>query len=91
VHLAHVRIGRKGERVIVTVEDQGAGFDPKTVHDPKKTRGLGLFSIRERLDYLGGSMEIQSVLGKRTAITLTMPVVMEQPCTNTSAEARVDK
>ncbi|MGD0541701.1 MAG: ATP-binding protein, partial [Tepidisphaeraceae bacterium] len=78
VHRAHVRIRRKGEHIIVRVEDHGVGFDAKVVHDPKKTTGLGLFSIRERLHYLGGSMEIHSAIGKKTAITLTMPVVMKQ-------------
>jgi signal transduction histidine kinase len=78
VHRAQVRIRRKGDQIIVRVEDHGVGFDPKVVHDPKKTRGLGLFSIRERLDYLGGSMEIYSAIGKKTAVTLIAPVVMEQ-------------
>jgi signal transduction histidine kinase len=78
VNRAKVRIRRVARHIIVTVEDHGVGFDPKVVHDPKKNRGLGLFSIRERLDYLGGSMEINSVVGKKTLITLTIPVVMEQ-------------
>jgi signal transduction histidine kinase len=77
VHRAKLRIRRKGDRIVVGVQDHGVGFDPKVVHDPKRTRGLGLFSIRERLDYLGGSMEINSSLGKKTTITLTMPVIMQ--------------
>ena len=77
VHRAHVQIRRKGNQVTITVVDHGVGFDPKVVHDPKKTRGFGLFNIRERLDYLGGRMEIQSTIGKKTTITLRMPVVME--------------
>jgi len=83
VRRAHVRIRRKGDHVIITVEDHGVGFDPKVLHDPKKTSGFGIFSIRERLDYLGGSMEIQSAVGKKTAITLTMPVVLKQSASET--------
>jgi signal transduction histidine kinase len=78
VHRARVRIRRKGEHIIIRVEYQGVGFDSKVIYDPKKPHGLGLFSIRERLDYLGGSMEIHSSIGKKTAIALTRPVVMEK-------------
>ncbi len=78
VHRATVRIRRKPDNVVTVVEDHGVGFDAKSVHDPKKTRGLGLFSIRERLNYLGGSMEIRSAVGKKTIITMTMPVVMKE-------------
>jgi two-component system, chemotaxis family, CheB/CheR fusion protein len=78
VHRAHVRIRRKGKFILASVEDHGVGFDPKVIADPKKTQGLGLFNIRERLDYLGGSMEIDSATGKKTAITLAVPVVMEK-------------
>jgi signal transduction histidine kinase len=41
------------------------------------TRGFGLFSIRERLDYLGGKLEIQSWRGKKTTVTITMPLAWE--------------
>ena len=77
VRRADVRIQHEGDHVVVRVEDHGAGFDPKIVYDPKKTRGLGLFSIRERLNYLGGSVGIHSAIGKKTTITLTMPVLTE--------------
>jgi len=70
---------RKRDQAIIAVEDHGVGFDPKVVHDPHRSNGLGLFSIRERLDYLGGSVEIQSGAGKKTTVTLTMPIVSEQP------------
>jgi two-component system, chemotaxis family, CheB/CheR fusion protein len=77
VRRARVSICRKGNRIIVKVEDHGVGFDPKVVHDPKETRGVGLFSIRERLEYLGGSMDIRSLIGKKTEITLFLPVAVD--------------
>ncbi len=79
VHSASVGIRRDLDQLRITVEDHGVGFDPKVLHAAKKGGGLGLFSIRERLDYLGGSMEIQSTGGKKTTVTLTMPVAMERP------------
>ena len=77
VRRAGVRIHRKGNRVVISVEDCGVGFDPKIAHDPKKTRGMGLFSIRERLEYIGGSMDIRSVANRLTAVSLTIPILGE--------------
>jgi two-component system CheB/CheR fusion protein len=78
VHRAHVTIRRKRDHVVISVVDHGVGFDTAIVHDPKKNRGLGLFNVRERLDYLGGAMDIHSVIGKKTTVKLTMPVLMER-------------
>jgi two-component system CheB/CheR fusion protein len=76
VRRASLRVRRDREGVVVTVEDRGIGFDPKLAHDPKKSRGLGLFSIRERLEHLGGSMNIRSAPGQ-TIIDLAMPLAKE--------------
>jgi two-component system CheB/CheR fusion protein len=73
VKQATLRIQRDGGNIVVTVEDRGIGFDPKIAHDPKKSRGLGLFSIRERLEYLGGRMDIRST-ARKTTIDLQMPI-----------------
>ncbi len=65
-----LRVGKRHVRV--HVEDQGVGFDPAAV---AKAEGesFGLFSIRERLDWLGGSMSVRAEPGKGTRITLTVP------------------
>jgi two-component system, chemotaxis family, CheB/CheR fusion protein len=78
VRRACVRIRRKGNRVIISVEDCGVGFDQKIDHDPKKARGMGLFGIRERLEYIGGSMGIRSVASKMTSISLSIPIPGER-------------
>jgi len=77
VHRATVYIQHEKNHVNIIVEDHGVGFDPKLLSSSKTNRGFGLFSIRERLDYLGGKMEIQSKPGKKTSVTLTMPVVLQ--------------
>jgi len=57
------------------VSDTGSGFDPATVKKAGEDgRGFGLFSIRERLDMMGGRMEIQSVAGSGSRIMLTLPL-----------------
>jgi signal transduction histidine kinase len=51
------------------VEDQGIGFDPSAVNNE-----YGLFSVRERLLHLGGSLTIESARGKGTRVSLAAPV-----------------
>jgi signal transduction histidine kinase len=77
VHRAMVRISESENHVTIVVEDNGAGFDPRVLRSSSMTRGFGLFSIRERLDYLGGKLEIQSRRGKKTTVTITMPLAWE--------------
>lgn len=55
-----VHLKRNAGDVEVTVADEGAGFNPATIMPQTgKAGGFGLFSIRERLDLLGGKLEIQ--------------------------------
>jgi len=76
-----VSVGRDGETILVEVQDDGVGFDTEkvlSVHDA--ARGFGLFDVRERLDYLGGSLTIQSEPGKGTTATLRAPLAPEKAC-----------
>ncbi|MCX5647604.1 MAG: ATP-binding protein, partial [Planctomycetota bacterium] len=76
-----VSVGREDETVLVEVQDDGVGFDAEkalSVHD--EAGGFGLFDVRERLDYLGGSLTIQSEPGKGTTATLRAPLVQEKAC-----------
>ena len=66
----------QGEGVLrVQVNDDGQGFDASRAYDPKeRAGGFGFFSIRERLNYLGGAIEIRSKPGVGTQIFLTLPL-----------------
>jgi len=57
-----VRVDIKGEKgqICISVQDDGVGFEPDSLALPRQEGGFGLFSIRERLGSLGGSLEIQS-------------------------------
>lgn len=57
----------------LTVEDNGNGFDPES-GTVKKTQGFGLFSIRERLQYLDGSLTIKSQSGRGTRASVSIPL-----------------
>jgi signal transduction histidine kinase len=56
------------------VSDDGAGFN---VHDLENKIGLGLRSMEERADLLGGRFEIHSKLGKGTRIEAWVPLEPE--------------
>jgi signal transduction histidine kinase len=58
----------KGSLVALVVDD-GAGFDPEKIDKEDK---LGLQGMRERVEMLGGKLDIQSAVGKGTTIRLTM-------------------
>ena len=64
----------KNEQAMITVEDNGSGFNVADIENPNKEQGgFGLFSIRERVDYLGGMTSINSAPGTGTKITMSIP------------------
>ncbi|GAF68942.1 unnamed protein product, partial [marine sediment metagenome] len=70
---------RVGDQIRVSVEDDGVGFDVAQVHSQDHTTGgFGLFNIRERLDHIGGHLDIASRAGKGTRITLVAPITHEK-------------
>ena len=75
---AHVRLWGEGRLMLMSVEDQGAGFDHESIPP-----GFGLFSIRERLNHLGGGMQIDSVPGAGTRIVVVAPMTAGAPETST--------
>jgi two-component system, NarL family, sensor histidine kinase DegS len=65
-----VQITLEDNLVKVFVTDNGKGFDPQTLSEMS---GLGLKLIRERLDMLGGSFEIDSAIGQGSKVSFTLP------------------
>jgi signal transduction histidine kinase len=55
------------------VRDDGCGFDPMTVS------GSGLQGVRDRLDAIGGSLEVRSAPGAGTTIAGSVPLVVDVP------------
>lgn len=60
----------------VMVIDNGKGFTTGSLHQGS---GLGLKLIRERVEMLGGSMEIESAPGKGCQVTFQVPFLQETP------------
>ena len=57
----------------LTVEDEGVGFDT-AVLEQRGSQSFGLFSIRDRLELLGGRLDVSSSPGKGTRVTLEVPI-----------------
>ncbi|GIH16297.1 sensor histidine kinase [Rugosimonospora africana] len=73
VNAAEVRLGRRGDEILVEVVDSGRGFDPGRV--PAHRYGLRE-AIRGRMRAVGGEAAIDSSPGHGTRITLTWPAAM---------------
>ena len=74
--LIAVSLRLDGGAVRVRVKDDGAGFDPPDAspHQGGIAGGFGLFSIRERLEGLGGRLEIESNPHRGTVATIIVPL-----------------
>ncbi|NOX33824.1 MAG: hypothetical protein GXP56_08800 [Deltaproteobacteria bacterium] len=69
-----VEVSKNKEKIIVRVEDKGAGFDINIVK-ATDSFGFGLHSLAERMENLGGKIQLESEPGKGTIIHLTAPVL----------------
>ncbi len=77
--LARVDLRRNGDYLRIAVEDNGRGFAPDRLTAASgKMERFGLFSIRERLNYFGGRMEIDSIPGQGTSVIMTIPLQSDQ-------------
>lgn len=82
---SRVRLGLewREQQVTLSLSDDGQGFDPRTV----EREGIGLCSIRERIEQVGGTVLIHSAQGAGTQIVARCPL----PCAmrNVSGENEV--
>jgi signal transduction histidine kinase len=63
------------ERLLLSIQDDGRGFDVR------RSRGLGLLGMEERVAHLGGTLQLISEPGSGTLISVVLPLV-----TNTAKE-----
>jgi signal transduction histidine kinase len=68
-------VNGNNDELVVCVADNGTGFDPAAAERlPGSGSGFGLFNIRQRVEGLGGCLEIESAPGKGTRATIRVPV-----------------
>jgi signal transduction histidine kinase len=70
-HATHsvVHLARQGTTAVLTIEDDGVGFDVRA-----DSAGNGLRNMRERAAAMGGALRVTSKAGKGTKLRLTIPV-----------------
>jgi signal transduction histidine kinase len=59
--------------LMVTVRDDGVGFDRQSPLQDARG-GMGLLSMRERVELLGGDFELRSAVGAGTTIPARLPI-----------------
>ena len=67
---ASLTVRRSAGRILLTVRDNGKGFDPGATQRVSRSGGFGLAGISERAALLGGHATIQSTFGEGTTITI---------------------
>ncbi len=66
---------KNGKKLRIVVKDRGVGFDADAVRDRQgSSKGMGIFSIEERLRLFGGNLEIESERSRGTTATILLPV-----------------
>jgi len=77
--MVKVSIYKEPTEIMITVQDDGVGFDSSEIGVGSKASGkLGLFSIRERMGYFGGRLEIDSRLKRGSLLTLRLPLKFKE-------------
>ncbi|MFF8847486.1 GAF domain-containing sensor histidine kinase [Streptomyces sp. NPDC015127] len=62
---------RRGQGALLSVTDDGMGFEPRTVR--RAGRHLGLVSMRDRASGVGGTLSVESAPGKGTTVEMEVP------------------
>jgi two-component system sensor histidine kinase DegS len=58
----------------IMIDDNGNGFDTNQMINSEKGLGMGLFFMRERVNYVNGRLFINSTIGEGTRITINIPL-----------------
>jgi two-component system sensor histidine kinase DegS len=75
-HATHIQVSLdfQSDVVIASVEDDGSGFDLNEIQtNVQQRKGLGLSTIQERTEMLGGKVQIESRIGRGTKIRIEIP------------------
>ncbi|GGG80949.1 hypothetical protein GCM10007415_11860 [Parapedobacter pyrenivorans] len=79
-----VQVVDGGNRLAITIEDNGKGFDPEQL----TADGIGLKNLSSRIQLVGGTYEIRSAPGKGTSIYIEIGTDNHRPVKREGAEVR---
>jgi PAS domain S-box-containing protein len=69
-----VNVQNKNDNITVSVQDNGSGFNYNPKLHKMEHSGFGLLSIYERIENIGGTLQIDTAPGKGTKVVLKVPV-----------------
>jgi signal transduction histidine kinase len=71
---------QESQRLLLSIQDDGQGFDVK------RSRGLGLLGMEERVAHLGGTLQLLSEPGRGTLISVILPLVASPTAERVAAQ-----
>ncbi len=69
-----VSVSHTKDLLSIVIDDNGAGFDVDAVENSEKGLGMGLFFMKERVNYVDGRLFVNSTKGEGTRITINIPL-----------------
>lgn len=69
----HIALAHSDARLIMTLADDGAGLEAAAAPDSKRRPGLGMVTMRERTQAVGGEFEIGTAPGRGTRVVVRVP------------------
>jgi PAS domain S-box-containing protein len=77
---AEVRLALRGGTILLKIEDNGRGFEPKATRSSQKDGyGIGLTNLNNRAGSIGGTCKIESAPARGTIITVRVPLAAQLP------------
>ena len=73
-----ITMKRREQYAVLTISDDGIGFDPAMLGKDGGDVGLGLITMREGVEYAGGSFRLDSAPGQGTRIEIELPLTDNQ-------------
>lgn len=68
-----IRLARSGSQFAMSVSDDGIGFDAAPTSNSRRRPGLGMVTMRERTQAIGGQFEFGAAPGRGTRVMVRIP------------------
>ncbi|CAK0759820.1 hypothetical protein CCP3SC1_310001 [Gammaproteobacteria bacterium] len=68
-----INLADAGDWIVLTIADDGVGFDLDSLGGAKSTTSLGLLTMRERTEFAGGNFHLESAPGQGTTVRVEIP------------------
>ena len=72
-----ITVTREDQQVVMHIKDDGRGFPMDEVLDAKsQKKGMGLLALTERVNLVGGTLDLWSQENQGTALTIAIPIMV---------------